>query len=136
MTRAKLPGSWDRLAEQLKGRISTLEKRLQNALDALRDTSTFDLVGQIYVSESGNLPLNLAKRAISIEATLVEAGVTNTHVELRRSGDVVAELDLPAGQTRVKAGISVPYATLDLVQVACTEAGTDANSLVVLVTWK
>lgn len=136
MSLPKLPPELRGFVESTKRRLTEVEKRLNSALDALRDRDTFDLQGQIYVSESGDLPMGSAKRAVTLKITIKVPGETATTVQLKRSGTVVQEVEVGAGVTNVEVGISVAYDVTDVVAVAVSAAGLNAQSLVVVVYWR
>jgi len=137
MSLPKLPPELAAFATQTKARLTTLERRLDTALAGVDDRDTFDLVGQIFVSTSGNLPLIVAKRAVAFHVTLADFGDGGpTTVELRRNGDQVAEVQFADGAIRIELGLDVKYDATDLVSVACTEAADGAESLVAVVHWR
>lgn len=135
MTRPQIPAEFRSFAETVKQRVTTLERRLNRALDELTDTTTFTLPGSVSVSESGRLPFLGGKTAKTIAATLSTPGSDATVVELRRSGDQVATLTIPAGSTDATIGVTVAFGVSDWATVACTTAGGGATNLVVLVAW-
>lgn len=139
MTEKLLPPEFDREVGRLKNRVLALEKRLGELERGARDHGLpFTLPGPILVEESPPWTPRFTTRAVEIVALLGIAGSTATTLEVRKNGDPIGGgFSLEAGKTVRRFSTSSAFrADVDLLTVAVTAAGTDAEDLDVIVRFR
>lgn len=138
MTAGLVPPEVAREMSDLKKRVSDLERQLGEVLrGALDHGLPFNLAGPLEVTESVPWTPRFLTRAVDVVALLGVAGSTATSFEVRKNGSPVATITLEAGEVFRRSTISVPLtADTDLLTVAITVVGTDAEDLDVIVRFR
>lgn len=139
MTKGLLPPEIEREIGKLKKRVTDLERELGELRSGARDHGLpFVLSGPVFVKQSPPWTPRFLTRAVDIVALLGTAGTTTTTIEIRKNENPIgAGLSLAPGETVKRFTLSSPFAAdQDLLTVAVTAAGADAEDLDVIVRFR
>lgn len=134
MTQARQPSTPERAVSGIKGRLTDLERQLGIDVRNYRPDTLFTLGGPLYVSESSPYPVPSKRRYKRVAMALTVAGSSTTTAQVKVNGAGVGSFSLPAGQAYSDNTLSLLVEPGDLVTVALTTAGDDAEGLTVQLT--
>lgn len=110
MTRPLLPPELEREVERLKIRVSDLERILQRLVRIWRPEIVYSIDEQLDGhGESERFYLRQSAKLVELLLSLRVAGTEETVVEIRRNGDSLGTVTIPAGQN---GPVSRPFAVM------------------------
>lgn len=135
MTRALLPPEIEREIENLKRRVSDLERLLRALIEQRPPETLYSLPGEVYETTSNRWYPRADEKVIEFLVSLVEAGSTSTVVRVLKNDALAREITLTAGQGEtspvvVNAAIELQRNEDDL-RVEIVTAGNGATGLTV-----
>ena len=134
MSRGITPPTNRSTSSDLKRRLTDVERKLDRSGANVTDQGQpFTLAGSIYTSNSSPWTPYTSVELVRIITMLGTAGSTTTTVTVSINGDVYQTINLESGIDMAKNSMSrVLVPDEDIVVVACTAAGTDAEDLSVI----
>lgn len=131
MTSSLQQPTTDRELERLKIRVTALEKALGRLVELYRPEELFDFPGPIYASESDRYRPSSTTTIADVLMTLLEAGTTDTVVEMLKNGSSVDSFTIPANTRSLLIAVSQTYTNGDELSFAVETAGNGARGLLV-----
>jgi hypothetical protein len=104
---------------------------LENFWELPKESFTIDgNLAAVTTTDSPRGKFRIGGRAVEIEGTLRDAGLTDTEFELYVEGVLAGTLTIPAGETLATTKINYPISRNNVFYIDLTQAGSSATGLV------